>query len=172
MLAGLAVTARPAEAQDRPGVSLDLTVGAGGSVGHGEFRSRGGLALDVAATRGVSPGPGGAWLAGVAGSAQGAIASGYGGCCRLPFPVLYSATALGGREWRASRGRSARLLAGPAYVWSEDQRGTLGLQARMDVSIRALARLALVGSARAGVLPRFLGGAQALGAVGIGLRIQ
>jgi hypothetical protein len=72
----------------------------------------------------------------------------------------------------------ARLLAGPGYarVDGDDvagQRGgALAVLGRLDLAQPLARRVAVVGSLRAGWLPRFRGAALGATAAGLGLRVR
>ena len=176
-LTGLAAGALHAQGTPPP-LSLDLSVGAGSSVGGGAYTGRSGLAADVMAAARLRRRPTGAALAALAMSAQGALFTtrdclpGPGERCLRVFPTLYSVAALAGREWAVGGGAAVRLLGGPAYVWDEGGGETVGLQARLDAATPPVARLALVASARVAALPRLHGTTFGLGALGIGLRVR
>lgn len=169
-------------------LTLDASLGASRGSGGGEFRDRGGVALDGLVARAFRGAPGGALIGGVSASFQGTPWSddmcvmGSRGQCLDQFPMVSTIGVLAGWEGRRGTGRStgatARLLAGPAYVHmdgddSAGQRGsTAGLQARLDLATPHLGPVALVGSLRGTAVPRFRGETYGAWAFGVGLRIR
>jgi hypothetical protein len=181
VILGVSLASALLPAQERAPVSLEGSAGVG--IGHGSstFRDRTGIALDATLAWRIRPAAAGAVLVALTGGVQGSpdatdlcTIAPNGGCVPA-YPLFYSVGALAGREWARTRGASARVLAGPAYYRASPRSGgggAFGLQARVDLTTPALWRVALLGSLRGAVLPSYGGGSHALGAVGLGVRVQ
>jgi hypothetical protein len=87
--------------------------------------------------------------------------------CIQPFPFFGLAGALAG--WENASG-TLRVMGGPA--WAHDEGDALAWQARLDGFLPVVWRLALVGSARGTVVPRYRGDAVRLFALGLGVRVR
>jgi hypothetical protein len=175
-------------AQSPRSITVDASVGTSGGVGGGEYRGREGVAADGLLAHAFRRAPGGALIAGLGASFQGALGSddvcviGSRGQCLEYFPSMSTVGVLAGWEGRRGTGRvtgtTARLLAGPAFVQmdgddSTGQRGaTAGLQARFDLATPHLGPVALVGSLRGTAVPRFRGETYGAWAAGIGVRVR
>lgn len=175
-------------AQAPRALTVDVTVGISGGIGGGEYRGREGPSADGLLAHAVRRAPGGALIAGLGASFQGAIWSddmcviGSRGQCLEYFPSMTTLGLLAGWEGRRGRGRStgatARLLAGPAYVHldgddSAGQRGSAaGFQARLDLATPHLGPVALVGTVRGTAVPRFRGERYGAWALGVGVRLR
>src|SRR5690349_17414793 len=135
----MALAALPAAAQSPSTLSIDATLGAG--FGHGGENPgvHRGVALDgIAAWRlGQSSR---SLIVGATASFQGSIAqndlcaAAASGGCVPDFPLVYAAGMVAGVELTRARGRTIRLLAGPAWYEVDDGGEAVGLQARSDLS--------------------------------------
>ena len=175
---GFAFMPVPADAQSTHPFSVEGTLGVG--VGHGgpEPRNRGGVAVDGLlalrlgrllngrGTVGFSAG----WQGALAGADDCPTVPGHG--CLGDYPMFFSTAALVGVELGRTHGATARLLAGPAYFLEDEGEKAFGMQARLDVSTRAVLHVALVASARASVLPNFRGDMYSLSSLGVGIRVR
>jgi hypothetical protein len=88
--------------------------------------------------------------------------------CIQPFPFFHVAGALVGWE---NASATLRVMGGPA--WAHHHEGdALAWQARLDGSAPVLTRLALVGSVRGTLVPRYRGDAVSLFGLGLGVRVR
>lgn len=174
-LAAICAICLPAAAQTAgPSVegSLGLRYGSGGN-----YVDRGGAAVDLLATLPIGQISGGTLIAGVSGGVNGAVAVadicaiGPNQECLPSFPGFVSVAALAGVHQPLGSG-SLRLLLGPGYYQAHDGPDVLGVQGRADVSTPRFWRVALVGSVRANLLPRYEGEMLRLTTFGVGLRIN
>ena len=164
-------------AQQGARLSAEVSVGVG--FGHGaEWENRELGTLDGLVAWRVRPLRHGALLLGASGGVQGSVGGdavctpASGGGCRADYPRFAGGSVLAG--WEAARARSASLwlLAGPTFHRADVGGHAVGVQARVELATPPVARLALVGSARAMYLPAYRGDAYLLQAFGLGLRIQ
>jgi len=150
----LAVSAVRAQATQPHRTSvLDLTLGSHNVSGAVFDYRRGGFA-DLFVAGAVRSTPARALVAGVG---VGAIMGGFGDRCLLrpdgscaPQANFIATSALAGIDVPLGEG-SGRLLVGPALYTGNDNR-SVGFQARMDLSLPALAHVGLGGMARMSVL--------------------
>jgi hypothetical protein len=177
VLVAFAATPLSAHGQRNASPSVGASVGSGYGRGGASFRNRNTLAADAIVALHARPAPGGAVLIGLAAGWQGSIGgaddcliSPTGGC--VPdFPSITSIAALIGWEGGRPRGATVRLVSGPGYYHGLGAH-TLGLHGRVELATPAPFHVALVGFARGDLLPRLRGDSYALGAAGLGLRLQ
>ena len=162
-------------AQQRPSLSVEATLGHVFGYTAGEYLTdRQGKGVDLMLGVRVS-------AAGKRGIVLGANASLYDGgphalvChqatrrdgCVQPFPFFEVAGALVGWE---NASATLRVMGGPA--WAHAESDALAWQARLDGALPVVWRLALVGSVRGTVVPKYRGDAVKLLALGLGLRVR
>ena len=155
-------------------LSLDATIGRSFGNGGGDRTNRNGPALDAL----LAWRPRGAGLHGVLGIGTGVQGRrGADTCLAIPgstcvadYPRIYTLGILLGLEERGKLG-AARLLAGPTHFRVDGGGGALGGQARLELVSPSLHRIALVGSARYGMVWHLDRQDYQLGAVSIGLGI-
>lgn len=164
-------------AQPRVRLSADVSIGVG--FGHGgEWTNRESGTLDGLLAWRVRPLRRGALLLGASGGLQGSVGGdavctpASGGGCRADYPRFVGGSVLAGWEAAGATSASLRLLAGPTFQRANVGGHAFGVQARVEFATPPIARLALVGSARALYLPAYRGDAHSLQALGLGLRIQ
>ena len=87
--------------------------------------------------------------------------------CIQPFPFFELAGALVGWE---NASTTFRVMGGPA--WAHAESDALAWQARLDGALPVVWRLALVGSVRGTIVPKYRGDAVKLLALGLGLRVR
>src|SRR6185437_1375347 len=132
------------EAQDTTGLSIEASVGGGYGVGGGQVALRGAVVTDLVIALRLAP--------------------------THTDGALFGVAREGWEEGRRHAG-TARLLAGLGYYRSHDGHN-IGAQGRAELATPAAGHLALVGFARGDLLPRVSGGALALWAVGVGIRLE
>ncbi|HXD47332.1 MAG TPA: hypothetical protein VN600_01070 [Gemmatimonadaceae bacterium] len=166
------------EAQDTTGLSIEASVGGGYGVGGGQVALRGAVVTDLVIALRLAPTHTDGALFGLARESQ-VVRNPDLLCAVVPpstdclpdFPSFTSIVALAGWEEGRRHAGTARLLAGLGYYRSHDGHN-IGAQGRAELATPAAGHLALVGFARGDLLPRVSGGALALWAVGVGLRIE
>lgn len=166
---------RPAAAQQHPSLSVEATLGRVFGYTAAEYLSdRRGSGVDL--MLGVRAG-----AAGKRGIVLGANAGFYDGgprtlvChratredgCIQPFPFFEIAGTLVGWE---NASTTLRVMGGPAWAHAESE--ALAWQARLDGALPVVRRLALVGSVRGTIVPKYRGDAVKLLALGLGLRVR
>ena len=155
-------------------LSFDATIGRSFGQGGGDRTDRNGPALDaLLAWRPRGPG-----LHGVLGFGTGVQGrSDTKPCLALPgsncvpdYPRIYTLGILLGLEQRGKLG-AARLLAGPTHFRADGGGSGLGAQARLELVSPSVHRIAVVGSARYGLVWHLDRQDFRMGAVGVGLGI-
>jgi hypothetical protein len=171
---GLASTLR---AQDGNGLSIGANLGGGHGLGGGPYVNRGAVATDLLVAFRLHQADAGGVIVSIAREWHGA---GPGdsiclpepnGDCTPAFPQFSSTVALAGWEEGRQHAGTARVLAGFGYYRSHGGH-SIGAQGRAELATPAAGHLALVGFARGDLLPRVFGGALALWAVGVGIRLE
>lgn len=170
------LAASEVRAQSLSPVSLEATLGMGKGWTGGEYLgNRSGVAADVLLGVRLRHLGGGALVAGLGASAQGAGASesacrpAAGGGCVPSFPDFLTVAPLAGWE---SVGGVFRVLLGPAFVQASGEGGALGVQGRLDLAVPIIRHLGAVASIRPTLIPDYRGDAIGLLAFGLGLRIR
>ncbi len=155
-------------------MSFDGTIGRGFGRGGGERRNRDGLALDaLIAWRARGPGFHGTFGfgAGVQGDKTDTNCLPLPGSDCIPdYPRLYTLGIFFGIEQRGRVG-AARLMAGPTHYRVDGGGGALGGQLRLELVSPSVHRIAVVGSARGGLVWNLDRQDYQLAAVSIGLGI-
>ena len=91
-----------------------------------------------------------------------------GGCA----PELPSVRLVGGMAGWETRSGAFRAMGGLAYADPTSGGGALALQARLDLAVRLVRRMALTASLRPAVIPNYHGDTFRLLGTGIGIRIR
>lgn len=176
-LCAAAMVPERAVAQQQSGtlMSFDATVGQSYGQGGGARRNRDGIALDALLSWRPRR-PGLHAMFGIGTGVQGDKSSGPP-CLNLPgvdcvpdFPRVYTLGILAGAEQRGRYG-AARLIAGPTHYRADGGGSALGAQARLEVVSPPLHHVALVVSARGGLVWNLDRHDYRLGAIGLGLGI-
>ena len=175
LCAGAVLPERATAQQSGTLLSVDATVGQSYGQGGGARQNRDGPALDAL----LSWRPRRAGLHGMFGIGTGVQGS-HGNdvpCINVPgvdcvpdFPRVYTLGILAGIEQRGRLG-AARLIAGPTHFRADGGGGALGGQARLELVSPTFHRLAVVVSARGGLVWNLDRQDYRLGAVGLGLGI-
>jgi hypothetical protein len=170
------MTPRGALAQEgRSQMSFDATIGKSYGSGGGERRNRDGLALDaLLAWRSRSP----SLFHGIFGFGAGVQGDRTdANCLPLPgngcvpdFPRIYTLGIFFGLEHQGRAG-AARLLAGPTHYRVDGGGSALGGQLRLELASPPVHRIAVVGSARGGLVWNLDRQDFRLAAVSVGLGI-
>ena len=157
-------------------MSLDATYGLAYGQGGGERDNRSGPALDAllswrSRSRAIFHG-----AFGISTGVQGHRGSDTpclplpGSNCTPDFPRIYTLGILYGIEHQGKVG-AARLLLGPTHYRADGGGSALGAQGRLEVASPAVHRIALVASARGGLVWHLDRQDFRLGAIGIGIGI-
>ena len=171
----LVLATTEAAAQARWPISVELNVGRGSGHAVGGYRGDGsGPAIDALLGYRVTPGVGGGFVLALSANVQGpiwvdllCIPAPAGGC--VPdFPTFAAGAVLAGYETSANV--MVRGLLGPAYVRADES--TFGFQGRADLAVPLVARVSLVLSGRALLVPSYRGDMFRLYAIGFGFRVR